>query len=217
MAKKTWLAAATALIAGLVAAGAAYGHIYDQKYVVEAIITPLDVSQPAITTSEVWETVVYRDSTRFHTVVRVFGEALHFEFGGDDYFLLKRGANNSSAGAYDPLRECLGIRYLADYERATGLIGDCSISARTLMVVKVGDDGEIERLERESSAEPYPEFAIKFFIRPTSASPSYELTDQFPWISNLEHYEPSVLPTKIPEEGNFVPAKHYQKDFVVRE
>lgn len=104
--RKVWLAAATALIAGLVAVGAASGHIYDQKYVVEAVITPLDVRQPVITTSEVWKTVVYRDSTRFYTVVRVFGEALQFEFGGDDYFLLKRGANNSSAGAFDPMREC---------------------------------------------------------------------------------------------------------------
>lgn len=216
MKRKAWLAAGVAVLAGMLAIGAASGQIYDQKYVVEAIVTPLDAEQHTITVSEVWETVAYRDSTRFHTVVRVFGEALHFEFGGDDYFLLKRGANNSSAGAFDPMRECFGIRRLADYETAPDLTEECRITARTLMVVRVDDDGNIERIKRPSSADPYPDFAIAFLIRPTSEGPSYDLVDRFPWIEKLPPYEPSVLPTNIPEEGNFVPAKHYQKDFVVQ-
>lgn len=72
--RNVWLAAATALIAGLVAVGTASGQIYEQKYIVEAVITPLDVSQPAITTSEVWETVAYRDPARPQIVVRVFAK-----------------------------------------------------------------------------------------------------------------------------------------------
>jgi hypothetical protein len=216
MKRKVWLAAGAAVVAAMLAIGAASGQIYDQKYVVEAIITPLDAEQPAITTSEVWETVAYRDSTRFHTVVRVFGEALHFEFGGDDYFLLKRGVNNSSAGPYDPLAECFGIRRLADYGNAPELTADCRITARTLMVVRVDDAGRIERINRPSSADPYPEFAVEFVISPTRANPHYDLTTRFPWIAELPEHEPSTLPVKIPEEGPFSMSKHYQKDFVVR-
>lgn len=158
MTKKVWLAATTALIAGLVVVGAASGQIYEQKYVVEAIITPLDAEQPTITASEVWETVAYRDSTRFHTVVRVFGEALHFDFGGLDYFLLKRGANNSSAGAFDPMRECLGIDSLAEYSDA-GPLQTCEVRGWPPMLVRIGEGGSIERLERQSASEPWRRLA----------------------------------------------------------
>lgn len=215
MKKRVWVGAA-AMVAGLLAVGAASAQIYEQKYIVEAVITPLEGDLPPITAYEVWETVVYRDSNPFDTVVRVFGEALHFEFEGEDHFLLKRGANNSSAGAYDPLRECLGISSLADYQVAPELKGDCRITARTLMVVKVDEEGHIERISRPSSKDPYPEFSVEFLVRPTDEEPSYELLAEFPWISELKPYEPSVLPTAIPEEGNFVPARHYQKDFVVQ-
>lgn len=216
MTKKVWLAATTALIAGLVAVGAASGQIYEQKYVVEAIITPLDAEQPTITASEVWETVAYRDSTRFHTVVRVFGEALHFEFGGLDYFLLKRGANNSSAGAFDPMRECLGIDSLAEYSDA-GPLQTCEVRGWPPMLVRIGEGGSIERLERQSASEPYPEFTIEFRVSPTTSSPSYSLLSRFPWIAELPQHEPSSLPVKIPEEGRFSMSKHYRKDFALRE
>jgi hypothetical protein len=201
---------------GMVAFAAVTAPIYQQSYVVEATITPLDADNgPPITVSEVWSTLVYRDATRFHTVVRVFGEALHFNFGGEDHFLLKRGSNNSSAGAYDPLKECLGLKYLADYETAPDLMDECVLSVRTPMVVKADRDGRIERLSHSKSPASYADFSIEFLVRPTVADPSYELTDQFRWIDDLKPYEDSVLPTNIPEEGNFVPASHYQKDFVV--
>lgn len=87
MKRKVWLAAGAAVVAGMLAIGAASGQIYDQKYIVQAVITPLDEDHPIITSSEVWETVVYRDPVRLHTVVRVFGEALHFVYKGKDYFL----------------------------------------------------------------------------------------------------------------------------------
>lgn len=106
---------------------------------------------------------------------------------------------------------------MADYETAAKLADECDITSRTLMAVRVDDQGRIERLTRPSSADPYPEFTVAFKIRPTSENPSYEIAAQFPWIDGLDQYEPSVLPTSVPEAGNFVPAKHYQKDFVVRE
>lgn len=215
MKRKVWLAAGAAVVAGMLAIGAASGHIYDQKYVVEAIVTPLDASQPTITVSEVWETVAYRDSTRFHTVVRVFGEALHFEFGGHDYFLLKRGANNSSAGAFDPMRECLGIDALSEYA-AAGPLRDCELIGWPPMLIRVDDNGDIQRLERQAASEPYPDFTIEFRVSPTASSPSYSLLPRFPWIAELPQHEPSSLPVKIPEEGPFSMNKHYQKDFVVR-
>ncbi len=215
MKRKVWLAVGAAVIAGMLAIGAASGQVYNQKYVVEAVITPLDADEAKITTSEVWETVAYRDAARFHTVVRVFGEALHFEFGGDDYFLLKRGANNSSAGAYDPMRECLGIDALSEYATA-GSLQDCELIGWPPMLIKVGDDGDIERLERQAASEPYPEFTIVFRVRPTGEHPEYSLLPEFPWIADLPERERSALPVTIPEEGRFSMSKHYQKDFVVR-
>lgn len=202
---------------GMVAFAAVTAPIYQQSYVVEATITPLNAEDgPPITVSEVWSTLVYRDATRFHTVVRVFGEALHFKFRGEDHFLLKRGANNSSAGAYDPLKECFGLESLSDYEGAPNLADDCRITKRTLMVVKADNDGEIERLVRSSSADPYPDFAVDFVVRPSNDDPSYQLVARFPWINDLLEHERSSLPVKIPEEGRFSMSRHYQKDFVVR-
>jgi len=199
------------------AMGAVAAPIYKQNYVVEATITPLANPEEAIKVSEVWSTVVYRDLSRFHTVVRVFGEALHFEFAGEDYFALKRGANNGSAGAFDLLRECLGIEYLADYESAAQLATGCQVTERTPMIVKVDAAGLIERLSRERSSDPYSQFDVEVSVKPTDRWPSYELMERFPWIGEMQEYEPSVLPTKIPEEGAFVDAKHYQKDFVVHQ
>jgi hypothetical protein len=172
-----------------------------------------------IEVSETWETVVYRDLKRFGSVVRVFGEALHFVYDGEDYFLLKRGVNNSSVGAYDPLRECLGIKSLADYGNAQELelVGECRLTERTPMLVKVNADAGIERVSRPGPNDTYQMFSVDFRVRPTSDRPSYELASRFPWIADLPIYEKSVLPTEIPEHGNFVPAKHYQKDFVVQE
>jgi len=216
MTKKVWLAAATALIAGLVAAGAAYGHVYEQKYIVEAVITPLNEEHHIITSAEVWKTVVYRDPIRLHTVVRVFGEALHFVYEGKDYFLLKRGAHSTSAGAFDLLRDCLGINVTADYSRAEAL-GQCTVKSYLPMIVRANDSGELERLEPGRIAGLYPDFIIDLRVRPTRLSPGYELEQSFPWISELPVSLPSSRPFTIPEEGGFAGNRHYQKDFVVRE
>jgi hypothetical protein len=106
--KRNALVGMAALFTTMLTVGAGHAQIFEQKYLVEAQITPLKGDEPTITVSEVWETIVYRDATRHDLVRRVFGEALHFEYEGADYFALKRGYNGSSAGAFDPLRECLG-------------------------------------------------------------------------------------------------------------
>ncbi|MDC9824834.1 hypothetical protein PRN20_13950 [Devosia sp. ZB163] len=206
----------SAVLASLLALSSASAQVFEQKYAVEAVITPTTGEQPAIRVSEVWETVVYRDSARHQLVARVFGEALHFEIGDDDYFALKRSYSGSSAGTFDPLRECLGLDSLSDYDRAGFLSSTCTLKTRTPMVVKVGDHGGFERLRRASPADAYPEFAVEFTITPTTLQPSYDLAARFPWIEELPVTEPSVLPPTIPEGGNFIPAKHYQKDFVVK-
>ncbi|MBL8597371.1 MAG: hypothetical protein JNL14_06500 [Devosia sp.] len=199
--------------------GAAVGlasPIYEQRYVVEATITSKsDPYAAPIKVSEIWHTIVYRDLKRFHTVVRVFGEALYFEFNGEDYFALKRGSNNSSAGAYDPLRECFGIRSLSDY----GNLGDltsCEIVSRTPMIVRTDASGIVERLSPDPSTDPDRPFEIEYRITPTNSVPSYELARSFPWIADLQVSEPSGMPFTIPEEGIFANAKHYHKDFEVR-
>ena len=211
-----WLFAGSAVLASLLALNSASAEVYQQKYAVEAVITPTTGDQPPIRVSEVWETLVYRDSARHQLVARVFGEALHFEIGDDDYFALKRSYSGSSAGAFDPLRECLGLDSISDYDRAGSLSSTCTLKTRTLMVVKVGDYGGFERLRRANPADAYPEFAVEFTVSPTTLEPSYDLASRFPWIEELPVSEPSVLPSTIPESGNFIPAKHYQKDFVLQ-
>lgn len=189
--------------------------IYEQRYIVQATVTPLDKSEPEIVVSEVWTTLAYRDLTEFYIVLRVFGEALHFEYRGEDYFILKRRANDGSAGAYDPLRECLGLEHLKDYENGPRLIEPCVLERRPPMVVKVSATGEIECLPKPPEGGTYPAFALQVEITPTGARPSYDLVDRFPWISKLLKHERSSLPVKIPEEGRYTPSRYYEKDFVV--
>jgi len=212
-----WMVGIAVVAGGMLALGVASANIYEQKYVVEAVITPLAGDQAPIKVSETWETIVYRDLARPGSVARVFGEALHFVYDGEDYFLLKRAANNRSAGAYDPLRECLGIKYFADYGGAQHLTEECRLAERTPMIVRVDADGRIERLSRPSSKHPYELFSIDVRVRPYASGPSYELAARFPWIADLPLSEGSLLPNEVPEQGAFVPAKYYQKDFVVQE
>lgn len=214
--RRIWLAGILAVaLTGVFAVGAAFSQIYQQNYIVEAIITPVASPElPALHVSNVWSTIVYRDATRFHTVVRVFGEALHFEFQNDDYFILKRGANSTSAGAFDLLRECLGIRRLADYSSA-GALEQCSVKSHIPMLVKVDDDGSIERVRQDRVSGLYPEFFMEIRVSPTRLNPDYDLIGRFPWISDLPVSLPSSRPFTIPEEGGFADAEHYQKDFVV--
>jgi hypothetical protein len=206
-----------AVIVGVAALawGAVAAPIYEQNYTVQATVTPLDKSEPEIVVSEVWTTLAYRDLTEFYIVLRVFGEALHFEYRGEDYFVLKRRANDGSAGAYDPLRECLGLEHLKDYENGPRLAEPCVLERRPPMVVKVSATGEIERLPKPAEGGTYPAFALQVEIAPTGAKPSYQLVDRFPWISQLLEHERSSLPVKIPEEGSFTPTRYYRKDFVV--
>lgn len=209
-----WLwGAGTVLVLGTLAFGAVTAPIYNHNYLVEAVITPNSAVASPIVVEEVWSTLVYRDLRRANTLARVFGEALHFEFDGDDYFILKRAG--TSAGAYDLLAECLEIDTLSDYSQAGPPI-DCTIIQLPPMVVKVDDRGVIERIPRDRRTGTYPEFTISVNIAPTNKEPAYELVEQFPWIGELPPYEASVLPTPIPESGLFVPARHYQKDFVVK-
>ncbi len=213
---KRWLVIPAAIVAvGGLAWAAVAAPIYEQNYVVEATVTPLDKGEREIVVSEVWKTLAYRDLERFYTVLRVFGEALHFEYRGDDYFVLKRRQAGSSVGAYDPLRECLGLEHLKDYEKAPQLTTKCELETRPPMVVKVGPTGEIERVSRTPDGVAYPEFAIRFEVAPTGDQPSYQLRERFPWISELLKHERSSLPVKIPEEGSFTPSRYYEKDFVV--
>ena len=213
---KRWLVIPGAIVAAVGLAWAAVAApIYEQNYVVEATVTPLDKSEPEIVVSEVWKTLAYRDLTQFYTVLRVFGEALHFQYQGADYFVLKRRQAGSSVGAYDPLRECLGLEHLKDYESAPRLTTPCVLETRPPMVVKVGPTGEIERVSRTSDGIAYPEFVIRFEVTPTGDWPSYQLVERFPWISELLKHERSSLPVKIPEEGRFTPSRYYEKDFVV--
>lgn len=213
---KRWLVIPAAIVVagGLVWAAVA-APIYEQNYVVQATITPIDKSEPEIVVSEVWKTLAYRDLEQFYIVLRVFGEALHFEYQGEDYFVLKRRQAGSSVGAYDPLRECLGLERLRNYETAPKLAAPCVLETRPPMVAKVGPTGEIERVSRTSDGVAYPEFAIRFEVTPTRDQPSYQLRERFPWISELLKHERSSLPVKIPEEGRFTPSRYYEKDFVV--
>ena len=214
--QRTWLTVIAVMVGvAALAWGAVAAPIYEQRYAVQATVTPLDTSEPEIVVSEVWTTLAYRDLEEFYIVLRVFGEALHFEYRGEDYFVLKRRANDGSAGAYDPLRECLGLEHLKDYESAPRLTGPCVLERRPPMVVKVGADGVIERLPKPPEGGTYPAFAVRVEITPTGARPSYELADRFPWISDLLEHERSSLPVKIPEEGRFTPSRYYEKDFVV--
>ena len=214
--QRTWLTVIV-VIAGIVALAwsAVAAPIYEQNYTLQATITPLDKSEPEIVVSEVWTTLAYRDLEQFYIVLRVFGEALHFEYRGEDYFVLKRRQAGSSVGAFDPLRECLGLEHLKDYETAPKLTAPCVLETRPPMVVKVGASGEIERVSRTSDGVAYPEFAIRFEVTPTGGQPSYQLREHFPWISELLKHERSSLPVKIPEEGPFTPSRYYEKDFVV--
>ena len=209
------IACTAALAIGTSSVGAVEVPIYQADYLVEATITPTDASaSDAFSVEEVWSTLVYRDARQADTFVRVFGEALHFEFDGEDYFILKRAG--SSAGAYDLLAECLGIDTIKAYANA-GLPTECTIAQFPPMVVKVSDDGVIERISRDGPNGAYPDFSVVVRVRPTDGKPSYDLVARFPWIADLPEYEPSILPPEIPESGMFVPAKHYRKDFVVTE
>ncbi len=217
MGNKSLVAAAVAVGAiGTAGVAALAAPIYEQTYEVEAIVTPLRANGEPIAVSETWSTLVYRHPTKFYNVLRVFGEALHFEFEGEDYFALLRGASNSSAGAFDVLRECLDLKYLKDYETAPPLSAECSITDRTPMVVKVGSAGDIYLVDRLSSRDTYPSFDIEFVVRPSGGAPNYNLADQFPWIAKLPEGERTSLPPEIPEEGSFVPSKYYRKDFGVQ-